>query len=229
MRILPVLTVAFLAGHAAAESPNILLSVYSVGEGGGLDPASKFWKESGAVVADRDNFGHAVPAHRTVIHSRWTRQNLYLLFECPYQELWLKPNGSAARETFGLWDWDVAEAFLGTDFNNIRRYKEFEVSPRGEWVDLAIDLNQPNHEDGWKWNSGFARTARIDKAKHIWYAEMRIPWQALQPGEPHQGEELRANFFRAQGPPKGRRLIAWRPPMKDTFHTPEAFGKLRLE
>lgn len=229
MRIFEIMIAVFLAGQAAAEPPNVLRSVYSAEEGGGLDPAARFWKDGGTVVADRDNYGRAVPGHRTLIHSRWTRQNLYLLFECPYQELWLKPDGSAARETFGLWDWDVAEAFLGSDFADIQRYKEFEVSPRGEWVDLDIDLKLPDHKDGWKWDSGFTHTARIDASKHIWYAEMRIPWKALQTGSPRKGAQLRANFFRAQGPPQRRRLIAWHAPMKDTFHTPEVFGTLRLE
>ncbi len=228
MTIVQIVTVALLAIEGSAGQ-DVVRSVYSAHEGGGLDPTAEFWKHSGTVIADRDSFAHVVPGHRTVVHSRWTNQNLYLLMECPYQEMWLKPKGTAAQETFGLWDWDVAEAFLGTDFQNIRRYKEFEVSPRGEWVDLDIDLNKPNHEDGWKWNSGFTHTARIDATNHVWYAEMRIPWKALQATPPHKGEELRANFYRAQGPPKSRVLIAWRPPMKASFHSPESFGTLRLE
>ena len=43
-------------------------------------------------------------------------------------------------ETNELWNWDVAEVFIGSDFKNIRRYKEFEVSPQAEWVDLDINL-----------------------------------------------------------------------------------------
>jgi hypothetical protein len=218
-----------LTGTAVAQTNSVMKSVFSAAEGGGLDAKAAFWQKGGTIVADRDHMGRIVPGHRTVIHSRWTKQKLYLLFECPYEELSLRPDGTTTEETFGLWEWDVAEAFLGTDFVDIKRYKEFEVSPRGEWVDLDIDLNSANHENGWKWNSDFVKSARIDEAHHIWYAEMQIPWKALQPNEPHAGEELRANFFRAQGPPKKKRLIAWRAPMKNTFHTPEAFGILRLE
>src|SRR5581483_3606052 len=90
------------------------------------NPDSPFWKGVAAVIADRDQSGKPVPAHRTEIRSRWTDDNLYFLFICPYQELYLKPNGDLTKETFGLWKWDVAEAFLGTDFQNIRRYREFE-------------------------------------------------------------------------------------------------------
>ena len=57
----------------------------------------------------------------------------------------------------------MAEVFIGADFTDIRRYKEFEISPQGEWMDLDIDLNKPHHEDGWKWNSGFQVSARIDE------------------------------------------------------------------
>jgi hypothetical protein len=38
------------------------------------------------------------------------------------------------------------KCFIGDDFKNIRRYKEFEVSPQGEWVDLDVNLDNPPHE-----------------------------------------------------------------------------------
>ena len=79
------------------------------------------------------------PGHRTEIRSRWADKNLYLLFVCPYEELYAKPDPSYTAETNKLWEWDVAEVFIGSDFQNIKRYTEFQVSPRGEWVDLDID------------------------------------------------------------------------------------------
>ena len=97
------------------------------------------------------------------MRSRWTNQYLYFLFICPYQQLNLKPQPKTDVETNELWNWDVAEAFIGSDMQNIRKYKEFEVSPRGEWVDLDINLDTPHHEDGWIWNSGFTVAARIDE------------------------------------------------------------------
>jgi hypothetical protein len=90
----------------------------------------------------------------------------------PYETLNLKPQPSTSTETFRLGDWDVAEVFIGSDFPNIRRYKEFEISPQGEWVDLDIDLAKPHHKDGWTWNSGFAVTARTDPAAKTWYGAM---------------------------------------------------------
>jgi len=45
------------------------------------------------------------------------------------------------------------------------------MSPRGEWIDLEIDLDKPHHEDGWKWNSGFEVSDRIDHTTHLWCDE----------------------------------------------------------
>jgi hypothetical protein len=75
------------------------------------------------------------------VRSRWTFYNLYLLFTCAYdanEPLNLKPDPDLEKETNELWNWDVVEVFLGADANNIRRYKEFEISPQGEWVDLDV-------------------------------------------------------------------------------------------
>jgi len=192
------------------------------------DPGVPFWKDAGSVAAERGPFGDPLPRYRTEIRSRWTDKNLYFLFICPYEKLNLKPLPSRSTETYRLWDWDVAEVFIGSDFENIQRYKEFEISPQGEWVDLDIDLTKPHHEDGWKWNSGFLVSARVDSVAKIWYGAMRIPLSSLQDRVPSTGEEFRVNFFRSQGPPTKRVQIVWQPTMQKTFHVPEKFGLLRL-
>jgi hypothetical protein len=132
------------------------------------NPTSEFWRNAPHVLARLDAGGKPVGRYATEVRSRWTPDNLYFLFICPYQELYLKPNPATTVETNGLWNWDVAEVFLGSDFKDIRRYKEFEVSPQGEWIDLDIDLHKPYHEEGWVWNSGFQVAARIDRAEKIW-------------------------------------------------------------
>jgi hypothetical protein len=190
------------------------------------DPNSPFWREAPATFATVDTFGKAVPGHRTEIRSRWTRDNLYFLFICPYDKLFLKPQPKTKTETNELWNWDVAEVFIGSDFKNIRRYKEFEVSPQSEWIDLDVDLTKPHHEDGWVWNSGFQVSARIDTAAKVWYAAMRIPYAAVDSRTPAAGNLFRVNFYRAQGP--NHQAIAWRPTGKETYHVPESFGTLKL-
>ncbi len=192
------------------------------------DSTSPFWRAAGAVYADKAPYGQSQPRYRTEIRSRWTERNLYFLFVCPYETLYLKPSPSTSTETNQLWDWDVAEVFIGSDFQNIRRYKEFEISPQGEWVDLDIDLSKPHHEDGWTWNSGFTVAARIDPVAKIWYGAMRIPFEALQSHAPAVGDRFRINLFRSQGPPPHRVEVVWQATMSHTFHTPEKFGLLRL-
>lgn len=191
--------------------------------------ASPFWRGAVPAYMDSDRYGKPDPKYRTEIRSRWTRQNLYLLFICPYENLYLKPDPNAAQETNELWKWDVAEAFIGSDPQKIRQYKEFEISPQGEWIDLDINLDNPHHEDGWTWNSGFEVSSRIDAAAHVWYGAMKIPYGAVDARPAEVGNRLRINFFRSQGPPSARHQIAWQAPMSNTFHVPERFGIMILE
>jgi hypothetical protein len=170
-----------------------------------------------------------VPHHRTEIRSRWTDKNVYFLFIAPYEDLYVKPDPTTTAETDKLWDWDVAEAFIGTDFQDIKKYKEFQVSPQAEWVDLAIDRGKtpPSHDVSW--NSGYEVKARVDRDKHVWYGEMRIPLEAIDVKAPKNGVETRINLYRCQGPPADRKYINWQTVNNETFHTPEAFGRLRLD
>lgn len=193
------------------------------------DPNAPAWKDTAGVVADKGTRGDAVANHRTEIRSRWTEKNLYFLFVCPYENLHLKSKPSVTAETNMLWEWDVAEVFIGTDFGNIKRYTEFQVSPQGEWVDLMIDRNPQPAVHDWRWNSGFEVKARLDRAKKVWYGEMRIPFSKIDTRPPRAGQEMRINFYRLQGPPPKRLLINWQPVNSDSFHTPEAFGRLRLD
>jgi hypothetical protein len=193
------------------------------------DPDSKEWKNVPGVIADRGPHGEAMPGHKMEIRSRWTGRNLYLLFICSYEQLYSRPNPSITTETNRLWEWDVAETFIGSDFQDIKRYKEFQVSPHGEWVDLDIDRNPtpPNHSV--EWNSGFEVKARINEKDKIWYGEMRIPMAKIDKRAPQAGQDLRINFFRFQGPPPDRKRIAWNATNAETFHVPEVFGRLRLQ
>jgi hypothetical protein len=193
-----------------------------------LDPVSAFWSVARPISMEKDPLGKNEPRYRSEVRSRWTKHNLYFLFVCPYEELHLRPKPNTREETNELWNWDVAEVFVGSDFADIQRYKEFEVSPQGEWVDLDINLHDPHHEDGWKWNSGFETAARIDPQAKIWYAAMRIPLAAIDARPPAPGNTLRINFFRSQGTPEHLHEITWQPPMSKSFHVPEHFGLLKL-
>ncbi|HET6181327.1 MAG TPA: carbohydrate-binding family 9-like protein [Candidatus Sulfotelmatobacter sp.] len=217
------------SGKVVPADPAVLESVRAEQDAPlGLDPASPFWKLSQPVYMEKDRFGKAVPNYRTEVRTRWTKNNLYFLFICPYEELYLKPSPDTQKETNELWNWDVAEVFIGSDFSNIKRYKEFEMSPQGEWIDLDIDLSKPHHEEGWTWNSGFEVKVRIDPATHTWYGAMRIPMAAIDARPAATGNTMRMNLFRSQGPPSRRQEVTWQAPMNDSFHVPERFGLLQL-
>jgi hypothetical protein len=229
-KIVPFILLVALGAATAGAADNRVIQSTRAAHDVTLEtnPASDFWQDAPRVFAEHDSYGKPVPGFRTEIRSRWTQENLYLLFICPYDQLYLKPDPNTTAETNQLWNWDVAEAFIGSDFKNIKHYREFEVSPRGEWIDLDINLDKPHHEDGWTWNSGFQVSARFEHTAHIWYGAMRIPLAAIDSRPPAPGNTLRVNFFRSQGPPPNRKEVTWQPPMTDTFHTPERFGLLEL-
>ena len=192
------------------------------------DPSAPQWKEIVGVFTARNYLSEPIPGPPTEIRSRWSSKNLYLLYICPYEELNLKPDPNIAAETPRLWNWDVGEAFIGTDFEHIGRYKELQVSPRGEWVDLDIDRDDPKGQRGAAWNSGYSVKGRIDAEKRIWYGEMAIPLSALGVEKPRPGLEMRIGLYRIAGAAPNRRYYAWQPTGRTTFHVPQAFGRLRL-
>ncbi len=192
------------------------------------DPKSAFWKDIAPVMATRNNLGVELPTNKTEIRLRWTDKNLYILMSCPYEALYVNEKPSVTTETNKLWERDVAEVFVGADFTNIHQYKEYQVSPLGEWVDLDIDNKKPLPEGGWKWDSKMVTKARIDEKAKIWYAEFQIPIASFTAKKVEPGLELRGNFYRFQGPGPDRKMVAWKPTGRINNHTPAAFGTLKL-
>jgi hypothetical protein len=73
--------------------------------------------------------------------------------------IWEPPQNDRPRNK--LWDRDVVEFFLGSDWSEIQKYREFEIAPTGDWIDLAIDLSRKSYDRNWR--SGWKTTARIDE------------------------------------------------------------------
>lgn len=192
------------------------------------DPLAPHWRDARPVTIDLDYLAQPIAGAPTVVRSRWSAAHLYLLYECPYDALNLRPNPDTAAETPQLWNHDVAEAFIGSDFERIGRYKEFQVSPQGEWVDLDIDRDNPGAQQGMRWNSGYAVKARIDPARKTWYGEMRIPFTSIDPRTPEPGRELRIGLYRIAGAAPSKAFYAWSPTGARNFHVPAAFGRLVL-
>ncbi|MEO7143543.1 MAG: carbohydrate-binding family 9-like protein [Bryobacteraceae bacterium] len=219
----------FAIAIACAQAADVIQSRYSAHDFAlTADASAPQWKNAAGVLATKDSLGRPVPGFETEFRSRWTRHNLYILFICPFDRLNLKPNPSTTTETDRLWNWDVAEAFLGSEFDHTGHYKEFEVSPQGEWVDLDIDRDHAGKQLGETWNSGFTVKARVDDKRKIWYGEMKIPLASIDSRKPQVGREMRAGLYRMTGVEPRRLSIAWQPTMSASFHVPAAFGILRM-
>ena len=197
------------------------------------DPESNLWRSAARAVIVKD-CTHIVDYNslETEVRGFWTDQNLYLLFKCPYKELnlWLPAMGGGPRNK--LWDRDVVEMFLGDDWQNIRHYREFEIAPTGDWIDLAIDLDKKSYDQSWR--SGWQTAARIDKDAKVWYAAAKIPLLAVSDQTVRPGVKWRANLYRIEGlgEDKVRHFMCWQPTCvvnRDPNHVPENFGTIEFE
>src|SRR5450755_985876 len=194
------------------------------------DPSSPVWRNAGVTSISKDcSLQTDYPALSTQVRSFWTDTHLYLLFSCPFKELnvFRPALGGGPRDK--LWDRDVVEMFLGDDWTNIRHYREFEISPTGDWVDLAIDLDHENSNPSWR--SGWTTAARIDEKARIWYAAARIPLSAVSAAPVKPGTKWRANLYRIDGlgADPQRHFLCWQPTCvvnRDPNHVPENFGTL---
>lgn len=162
------------------------------------------------------------PKRATEARLMWTQETLFLRFRAKYRTITVFPDAEPNGRRNHLWDRDVAEAFLQPDPTNLRRYKEFEVSPNGYWIDLDI---APGEKHDMK--SGLKRRVSLDEAEKTWTAELAIPMKCLvEVLDP--AAKWKANFYRVEGVKEPRFYSAWRPtgtPVPN-FHVPEAFGEL---
>lgn len=194
------------------------------------DPDSPAWSHTSSTWIDRDCSRQIdYPRLKTEVRGFWTDSDLYLLFISPYYELnlWLPPDNS--KDRLKLWDRDVVEFFLGDDWANINVYREFEIAPTGDWVDLAIDRNRDSYDADW--NSGWQRQGRIDEKNRTWYAAARVPLHSVSEKKVAAGTKWRVNLYRIDGlgADPQRRFLCWQPTCvvnRDPNHVPEHFGTL---
>lgn len=194
------------------------------------NPQSKTWAQSASAWMIKDCSQTLDYAElKSEIKGLWTDTYLYLLFICPYRTLNLFLPAQNGKDRDKLWDRDVVEMFLGDDWQNIRHYREFEIAPTGDWVDLSIDLDKESY--GESWNSGWETKARIDEKTRIWYAAARIPLKSVSSQRVKIGTRWRMNLYRidGQGPDSQRHFMCWQPTCvvnRDPNHVPENFGTL---
>jgi hypothetical protein len=210
---------------------NVLLSPRA---GGDHEPSaeanSEFWKACPRAVIETTILGAPVTNLTAEIRSRWTPENLYLLFIGRYESLHLKPDPDTTSETYRLWLHDCFEAYLAAESEPTNRYREFQMSPQGEFLDLDIDSSKPRpgYNGEQQWSSGMKVCARVDATNQTWCGEMRIPFAAIVSQPLGAGAQLRANFCRQDGTGRNRTFLAWQPTGVWSPHRPEKFGKLKL-
>jgi hypothetical protein len=165
----------------------------------------------------------------TTVRCLWSSNYLYLAYHCPFTELTMFDPPQRERKRYdvpgeggNLWDRDVVEAFVGADTNNIKHYTEYEVAPSNERLDVSVDLPRKD----FAWESHFESAVRIKREDKTWDCEVRIPMAAFAAATPVTGTRWRVNLFRCDRANKAG--LAWNPPLKDTFHTPERFGILEF-
>jgi Domain of unknown function (DUF1083). len=193
-------------------------------------PTSDAWAKAQPVKFDTDWQGaNSDPQRETEVRLLWTRETLFLRFNCRYRSLTTFSDSDPDGRRYQLWERDVAEVFLQPDPSAPHRYWEFEISPNGKWVDLDIDLDKP---PGHKGNPGSGMKSRVvlDEKRKIWTAEIALPMQRLARVFDAK-EDWRVNFFRVEGPTEPRYYSSWQltRTLQPNFHVPEAFGRLRFQ
>jgi alpha-galactosidase len=186
-------------------------------------PTPYSWEVSAPLHFKADWQGkNADPERETEVRLLWTPELLFVRFHAKYRAVTVfsdaKPNGRREQ----LWDRDVAEVFVQSDPTNLRRYKEFEVSPNGFWIDLDI---APGEKHDLK--SGLRRRVILNDAAKTWVAEMALPMNCLV-DRFDPAATWKVNFYRVEGAAEPRFYSAWQPTRTPApnFHVPEAFGEL---
>jgi alpha-galactosidase len=189
-------------------------------------PPPKSWQSAKPVPFDTDWQGkNADPQRHTEVRLLWAPEFLFLKFVARYRLITVFENADTNGRRDKLWDRDVAEVFLQPDPQQTRRYKEFEVSPNGFWIDLEIANGALQHI-----KSGLQRRVSINKPKKTWTAELAIPMKSItQTFDP--ASVWRVNFFRVEGPTEPRFYSSWQPTNtpQPTFHVPDCFGYLKFK
>jgi len=186
-------------------------------------PTPSSWDKAKLLRFDADWQGkNADPERETEVRLLWTSQILFVRFRAKYRTITVFPDAEPSGRRDQLWDRDVAEVFLQPDPSNLRRYKEFEVSPNGQWIDLDI---APGEKHDLK--SGMTRRVVLHEGAKEWVAELAIPMRCLVK-KFDSAKTWRVNFYRVEGASEPRFYSAWQSTGTEVpnFHVPEVFGEL---
>jgi alpha-galactosidase len=186
-------------------------------------PEPSAWAAASPVAFCADWRGeHPDPDRETQVRLLWTGEALFVRFQCRYRDIHTYEGAGRRRDR--LWLKDVAEIFIRPGREDPRRYKEFEISPNGDFLDLDISPGRRSILF-----CDLHRRVAVESAAPVWTAELAIPMDCLAPGfDP--GETWRLNLFRIEGKEPDRFYSAWcaTHTPQPNFHVPECFGELRF-
>lgn len=186
---------------------------------------TNFWNFADWRSIDRQwNGQQAEASWATRFASGWTTNYLYFAFLSRFQKLTMTQYPDVNAKTPLLWEKeDVVEVFIAPDAAFPLQYKEFELSPSSQWIDIDIDSSR-GYKD-FDWPSGMESTSRIDQSTKTWRSEFRVPSRAF--GKPaSEGSIMLINAYRVEL--ASDLYLAWNPTMTalPNFHVPDRFGKM---
>lgn len=209
--------------RSISERPTAIASRFASWPDAGGFPDGPAWGKSSSLRFEHDWKGeNADPARSTEVHLLWTPATLFVRFRAKYRNIKVFPDAREDGWRDELWYRDVAEVFLQPDCREPRKYKEFEISPNGQWIDLNIFSGGKE-----ELRSKLRRRVVQDAPAKTWTAELAIPMLSLTPD--FDAKQIwRVNFFRVEGEAEPRFYSAWSPTYsrEPNFHIPGAFGKL---
>jgi predicted TIM-barrel fold metal-dependent hydrolase len=217
----------------ARSLPTPILQARRISQDFELDGSlgNPLWQTAGPATFDQSSLeGSVRPEMATLVRALWSEKYLYLAYECPFTDLTVFNPVQLSGKRFdlkkqgvSLWDRDVVEAFIGSEWEKPRRYAEFEIAPTNERLDLMI-TNLPVKD--FSWNSHFESFVKINKRTKTWTCEVRLPLESLGQTRPTAGTRWHLNLFRCDRANKA--FLAFRPTLTGSFHAPERFGVLEF-
>jgi hypothetical protein len=164
----------------------------------------------------------------TLVRAVWTPEAIHFAFDCAYETLVVDDGAPTDTEHPALHRFDAVEAFIDHTPRSRATYREYEIGPRGHFMDIDVNRDRRPRGDV-EWASGLTVATAVDEATRRFTIEVRIPAAAfdrpaLRPAD------YKLALYRVSGPSQARVHQARFPTFTErpNFHVPERFGWIRL-
>lgn len=232
MRAWILLPLPFLL--SAADAPYAIRRVTSaIAIDGKCDEAA--WRAANAAGDFHFNWWTSGEKERTTARLLWDDDTLYVSWVCQDRHISARVterHGPVSRD-------DCVEIFLSPNPSKVRNYYTFEINAIGTMLNRCRTdwwTGPPTWEpEGVRYRTSFHGLLRKDEAPsdESWTVELAIPFRNFARDAAHtpprDGDEWRLNLMRTGGITNAQQST-WSPipPPSRSFHTPEAFGRVRF-